>query len=110
MSHPIAALATPPFPSAIAVLRISGWGLAEVLGSLVQLPPPRQAALRRLRWAGFDERALVLYFPSPHSYTGEDLVELQVHGNPVWPSACSSIWRVLACARRNTVNLPEGPS
>ncbi len=36
-----------------------------------------------LRWDGFRERALVLFFPAPASYTGEDLVEFQVHGNPL---------------------------
>jgi tRNA modification GTPase len=41
------------------------------------------AALRTLRWDRFQERALVLHFPAPHSYTGEDVVELQLHGNPL---------------------------
>jgi tRNA modification GTPase len=36
-----------------------------------------------LKWDGFRERALVLYFPGPASYTGEDVVELQTHGNPL---------------------------
>jgi tRNA modification GTPase len=36
-----------------------------------------------LRWDGFRERALVLYFPAPDSYTGEDVVEFQTHGNPL---------------------------
>jgi tRNA modification GTPase len=41
------------------------------------------ASLRTLRWDGFHERALVLFFPGPTSYTGEDVVEFQVHGNPL---------------------------
>jgi tRNA modification GTPase len=41
------------------------------------------ATLRLLRWAGFRERALVLFFPGPASYTGEDVVEFQLHGNPL---------------------------
>lgn len=41
------------------------------------------ATLRTLRWDGFRERALVLFFPGPASYTGEDVVEFQVHGNPL---------------------------
>lgn len=81
--EPIAAPATPLLPSAVAVLRISGEGLAARLAPLVSLPPPRRASLRRLRWDGFEEQALVLFFPGPHSYTGEDLVELQIHGNPL---------------------------
>jgi tRNA modification GTPase len=47
------------------------------------LPPARQAALRTLAWAGYRERALVLFFPGPDSYTGEDLVEFHLHGNPL---------------------------
>ena len=84
LSHPpICAPATPLLPSAIALVRISGADLAKVLAPLVVLPHPRFASLRRLRWNGFDERALVLFFPGPSSYTGEDVVELQVHGNPL---------------------------
>jgi tRNA modification GTPase len=41
------------------------------------------ASLRRLCWNGFNERALVLFFPGPDSYTGEDVVEFQTHGNPL---------------------------
>lgn len=80
---PIAAPATPLLPSAVAVIRVSGDGLVARLAPLVTLPPPRQAALRRLRWDGFEEQALVLFFPGPQSYTGEDVVELQIHGNPL---------------------------
>ena len=82
-SDPIAAPTTALLPAAVAIIRVSGGDLAARLAPLVALPPPREAALRRLRWEGFDERALVLFFPSPHSYTGEDVVELQVHGNPL---------------------------
>lgn len=80
---PICAPATPLLPSAVAVVRVSGRDLAPKLDSLVALPEPRRAELRTLRWAGFRERALVLFFPGPASYTGEDLVEFQVHGNPL---------------------------
>ena len=80
---PNCAPATPLLPSAIALVRVSGPGLAEVLAPLVALPGPRVATLRTLHWDGFRERALVLFFPAPTSYTGEDVVELQVHGNPL---------------------------
>lgn len=80
---PICAPATPLLPSAVAVVRVSGPNLADRLRPLVALPGPRRAALRTLTWAGFRERALVLYFPAPSSYTGEDVVELQIHGNPL---------------------------
>ena len=81
--EPICAPATPPLPSAVALVRVSGTGLADRLAPLLALPEPRVASLRTLRWDGFRERALVLFFPAPASYTGEDLVELQVHGNPL---------------------------
>ena len=80
---PICAPATPLLPSAVALVRVSGWALAKVLAPLLRLPEPRMASLRTLSWAGFRERALVLFFPAPASYTGEDLVEFQVHGNPL---------------------------
>jgi len=81
--EPICAPATPPLPAAVALVRVSGTGLADRLAPLLALPEPRVASLRTLRWDGFAERALVLFFPAPASYTGEDLVELQVHGNPL---------------------------
>jgi len=80
---PICAPATPLLPSAVGLVRVSGSDLSGVLASLVELPQPRVASLRTLRWDGFRERALVLFFPGPASYTGEDVVELQVHGNPL---------------------------
>ena len=80
---PICAPGTPLLPSALAVVRVSGPDLSAVLARLLALPEPRLASLRTLRWDGFTERALVLFFPAPASYTGEDLVELQVHGNPL---------------------------
>ena len=83
MTHPICAPATPLFPSAVAVVRVSGEGLAGVLAPLVKLPPAHNVALRQLEWDAYREQALVLYFPAPKSYTGEDVVEFQVHGNPL---------------------------
>lgn len=64
-------------------MRVSGSDLASILAPLLGLPKPRVATLRTLHWDGFRERALVLFFPGPASYTGEDVVELQVHGNPL---------------------------
>jgi len=71
-------------PAAIAVIRISGpdarLGLVATCG---RIPEPRRATLARLRDPGSHElidEALVLWFPGPRSETGEDMVELQVHG------------------------------
>jgi len=80
---PICAPATPLLSSAIAIVRVSGEGLSRCLAPLLELPAPRRAELRRLDWSGYRERALVLHFPAPGSYTGEDLVEFQLHGNPL---------------------------
>lgn len=68
--------------SAIAVIRISGPHCRQVVSSLCDLPPPRRAYLRVLRSRAGDalDRGLVLWFPAPASYTGEDSAELQLHG------------------------------
>jgi len=82
-SVPICAAATPLLPSAVAVVRVSGSDLSGVLSPLLALPEPRRAQLHTLTWDGFQERALVLFFPGPASHTGEDVVEFQLHGNPL---------------------------
>src|SRR5262245_5818964 len=70
-------------PAAIAVVRISGprarFGLETMVG---RVPNPRQAALVRVRDLSGEpiDSALALWFPAPKSETGEDVVELQLHG------------------------------
>jgi tRNA modification GTPase len=66
----------------VAVVRISGLGARAALESLGgPAPPPRRATLRTLRWQSETlDRALVLFFPGPASVTGEDVVELHLHG------------------------------
>jgi tRNA modification GTPase len=83
MMPPICAPATPLLPGAVAVVRVSGTGLPALLEPLLRLPAPRRASLRKLSWGGYREQALVLYFPAPASYTGEDVVEFHLHGNPL---------------------------
>ncbi len=79
------ALSTGAGRAALAVIRLSGpdVGLALTRLGLKDLPPPRKAALRKLydpiSGALLDE-ALVLRFVAPHSFTGEDMAELHVHG------------------------------
>lgn len=81
----IVAPATPMVPSAIGVVRMSGpqaFAIAKaVFGSL---PPARTAALRCATDAQDRtiDQGLVLVFPGPHSYTGDDVVEFQGHGSP----------------------------
>jgi len=71
-------------PAAIAVVRISGPGAGAALKALIgKLPAPREAALARVRDPLSSEvidQALALWFPAPHSETGEDVAELQLHG------------------------------
>ncbi len=71
-------------PAAIAVVRMSGPKAGFALETLTgRLPKPRQAALARVREPASGEpidEALALWFPAPHSETGEDVAELQLHG------------------------------
>ncbi|RSV18222.1 tRNA uridine-5-carboxymethylaminomethyl(34) synthesis GTPase MnmE [Sphingomonas sp. ABOLG] len=69
-------------PAAIAVLRVSGPSAIVAAKTLAgPLPAPRTAALRTLRHDGLVlDQALVLVFPGPRTATGEDLVELHLHG------------------------------
>lgn len=81
----IFAPATAPGRAALALLRISGTAAATVCRRLTERPPPapRRASLRRLRDPQSGEvidEGLVVWFPAPASFTGEDVLELQVHG------------------------------
>ena len=79
----IFAPATAPGRAAIAVVRISGPAARAALEALAgELPPPRRATRRRLCNGEGDplDDALVLWFPGPESYSGEDSVELHLHG------------------------------
>ena len=82
----IAAIATAPGRGGIGVLRISGPGAASIAQALAgKLPSPRHAALRDFRDAedSVIDSGLVIHFLAPHSFTGEDVIELQGHGGPV---------------------------
>ena len=79
----IAAIATPPGTGGVSIIRISG---SEALAIAVRIsgitPPPRRATLAHIHDASGDtlDQALLLYYPAPHSYTGEDTLEIQGHG------------------------------
>jgi len=83
-SPTIFALSSGRPPVAIAVIRISGSRASAALTALgVKIPEPRKAGLARIRDPRSGEiidEALVLWFPGPHSETGEDVAELQAHG------------------------------
>lgn len=77
--------------AAITVLRLSGPNTASILAALCPLPPPRRAQLRRIRNLSGDtvDHGLVLWFPGPGSFTGEDAAELHLHGGRAVLSAAA---------------------
>ena len=86
----IVALATPLGRSGIGVIRLSGEASLRILRELVDddtyTPEPRVAYLKELQdpdGAGVIDEALITYFKAPHSFTGEDIVEISCHGSPV---------------------------
>jgi tRNA modification GTPase len=83
---PIAAVATAPGRGAVGIVRVSGRGLEALAQTLTgRVLTPRVAhygPLLDARGAAIDH-GLALFFPAPHSYTGEDVLELQAHGGPV---------------------------
>jgi tRNA modification GTPase len=86
----IVALSTAPGRSAIAVIRISGPRTTEIVKTLVGDPElslePGRVVVRNLRPAGEAvalDQVVLSYFAAPHSYTGEDVVEISCHGSPV---------------------------
>lgn len=86
MIDTIAAVATPPGRGGIGIVRISGPQVKTIAASVVaSLPPPRVAQFCRFIDAEHEvvDEGIVLYFPEPHSFTGEDVLELQGHGGPV---------------------------
>jgi tRNA modification GTPase len=83
---PIVAIATAPGRGAVGIVRASGAGLQPLVQALCgRSMVPRQATLLTFLEADGSviDRGLALYFPAPHSYTGEDVLELQAHGGPV---------------------------
>lgn len=91
LSDPIAALATPPGRAALAVIRVSGDGAFEVARQVIagfRPEPARRATLARFEGSDGQliDRGLYTTYPAPHSYTGEDMVELSCHGGLLAPS------------------------
>ncbi len=84
-SDTIAAVATPPGRGGVAIVRVSGPLASRVAKALTgRQPAPRAVAHCEARDAGGQvvDRGLALWFPAPHSYTGEDVFEFQGHGGP----------------------------
>ncbi len=83
---PIVAVATAPGRGAVGIVRVSGRGLERLIEAICG----RALAPRVARYGPFRDAAgqpidqgLAIHFPAPHSYTGEDVLELQAHGGPV---------------------------
>src|SRR5688500_4389722 len=79
----IVAIATPPGRGGIGIVRISGAGSRAIAAQLIdrsQPPEPRHATVTRIRAT---DEVVATYFPAPHSYTGEHVVEISAHGSPV---------------------------
>ena len=82
----IAAIATPPGRGGIGIVRVSGPRARSVAEAILgQCPVPRAATYAAFKDADGDaiDEGLALFFAAPHSYTGEDVLELQGHGAPV---------------------------
>lgn len=89
-SDTIVALSTPPGRSGIGIIRLSGPNSLSIARALVSdikfAPEPNHALLKTLRDPATREildRALITYFKSPHSFTGEDIIEISCHGSPI---------------------------
>ncbi|PHH52726.1 tRNA modification GTPase MnmE [Ceratocystis fimbriata CBS 114723] len=110
----IFALSTAQGPAGIAVIRVSGPAALDIYKSLCPskpLPRPRNATVRTLfdprsstKSEVLDSSALVLYFPAPETVTGEDVVELHVHGGTATVKAILSA--VPQCGPSSSVSQP----
>lgn len=83
---PIVAIATAPGRGAVGIVRVSGQGLMAFVRALIgRAPRAREATYLPFPDAAGQpiDHGLALWFPGPHSYTGEDVLELQGHGGPV---------------------------
>ena len=82
----IYALSTGPGISGVAIIRVSGKETKNVIKSLTgkTIPKPRVATLRKINYSNTSElidEGIILWFPGPESYTGEDMAEFHVHGS-----------------------------
>ena len=82
----IFALSSGPGISAVSIIRVSGSETKNVIRALTKkdLPIPRVATLRKINKINTSElidEGIILWFPGPESYTGEDMAEIQVHGS-----------------------------
>ena len=99
----IYALSTGPGISGIAIVRVSGEDTKKVIKLLtnVELPKPRVATLRKINKINTSElidEGIILWFPGPESYTGEDMAEFHIHGSKAVIDALHhSISKIVNC-------------
>lgn len=81
----IAAIATPPGQGGVGIIRVSGPAALAIAQQLAHIQPTPRHAHYGTFWQQDTalDQGLTLYFPGPHSFTGEDVLELQGHGGPV---------------------------
>ena len=94
--------------SGIAVIRISGSKAEEIVKLITnsQLPKPRQATLRKfikINNSELIDEGILMWFPGPESYTGEDMAEIHVHGSI---AVVRAILDILVCKASTTALLP----
>ena len=82
----IYALSTGPGTSGVAIVRVSGEDTKKIIKLLTNkpLPPPRAATIRKINKINTSElidEGILLWFPGPQSYTGEDMAEFHIHGS-----------------------------
>ncbi|MFM8590728.1 MAG: tRNA uridine-5-carboxymethylaminomethyl(34) synthesis GTPase MnmE, partial [Limnohabitans sp.] len=85
-NEPIVAIATAPGRGAVGIVRVSGRGIAALARTVFGRDlTPRQATYLPFRDADGSviDQGLAIFFAAPHSFTGEDVLELQAHGGPV---------------------------
>lgn len=83
LETPVFASATPPGVSALAIVRLTGWNLKPLLEPQIpEISKLSHSRARLIEIPGID-RAVVTWFKAPLSYTGQDVIEISVHGNPV---------------------------
>ncbi|MCM1404062.1 MAG: tRNA uridine-5-carboxymethylaminomethyl(34) synthesis GTPase MnmE [Prevotella sp.] len=77
----IVGIATPVGFGGVGIVRLSGANALSITAQMFDRPlQPRHATLGLLRGKNFTDTVIALYFPAPHSFTGEDVVEIQAHG------------------------------
>ena len=77
----IVGIATPMGFGGVGIVRLSGANALTIIAKMFNRPlQPRHATLGLINGKNFTDTALVIYFPAPHSFTGEDVVEIQAHG------------------------------